>query len=186
MTRNNNFTIAGKSQHSSLSLTGCITDQITNNLPAEIQNIKILIMKLIIIPFLAQQWNKLEENICFIDNLSNKIDFYLSIYNDNEHLLLYKDLLVAFETIVFQHMEIKNLEKYFRDEDENIPTLVFKTTMVRLKPEYEIYNLIIGKPALNNGMKYNENILSDIRKLMILDYTNFDTIKTYITNKYIK
>jgi len=144
-----------------------------------------MIKDLIIVPFLSKQWKKLEENICFLDIITRKIDLCLSIYVDNEYLLLYKNLLVAFEISVNQHMEIKNLEKHFKKEGAtNAGTMVFKTTMVRFKAEYELYNLIVGKPLFKNGQKYNESILLDILKLLELQTINFDFMKKNITEKH--
>jgi len=185
MTRNNCLSMTGKNTTSFISLKGY--NSLSNEIPLEIKNIKIMIMSLIIIPFLAKQWKKLEENICFIDNLTKKINLYLSIYPNNEYLLLYKDLLIAFETAVLQHIEITNLEKCFKNEEEkSVSTIVFKTSIIRLRPEYEIYNLILGKPGLIYGEKYNIYILDDILKLLELNDITFEYIKKYITNKYIK
>ena len=181
MTRNNGLSMTGKNITQLLTLKGY--NSLSNEMPLEIKNIKITIMNLIIIPFLAKQWKKLEENICFIDNLTKKINLYLSLYDSNEYLLLYKDLLIAFEIAVLQHIEITNLEKYFKNEDEKtVSTIVFKTTLIRLRPEYEIYNLIVGKPIY--GEKYNIHILNDILKLLDLNDINFENIKKYLTNKY--
>ena len=187
MPRNIGFSITGKNINSTISLKGNTNNDNSTQIPLEIKNIKIMIMNLIIVPFIAKQWKKLEENICFIDILTEKLNLYLSIYSNNEYLLLYKDLLFAFETAIFQHMEIRNLEKYFTDENsDSVTTLVFKTTMIRLKPEYELYNLIIGKPNLICGEKYNELIIIDILQLLKINTVNYDIIKKYIQDKYCK
>ena len=127
----------------------------------------------------------MEENICFLDILTRKIDSYLSLYVDNEYLLLYKNLLTAFETSVNQHMEITNLEKHFKSEgSSNAGTMVFKTTMVRFKAEYELYNLIVGRPKFKIGEKYKDPIILDIVKLLDLNTVNFDYMKKFIQEKY--
>jgi hypothetical protein len=185
MTRNQGFSITGKSINTILSLKGIQYNEPLDHIPTEVKNIKIMIMNLIIVPFLSKQWKKLEENICFLEILTRKIDVCLSLHTNNEFLLLYKNLLVAFETSVNQHMEIKNLEKHFKQEGStNAGTMVFKTSMVRFKAEYELYNLIVGKPAFKNKEKYNDSILSDILKLLDLQTINFDFMKKYITEKY--
>lgn len=185
MTRNNSFSITGKNTNTIMSLKGFTYNESTNQTPIEIKNIKIMIMNLIIVPFMSKQWKKLEENICFLDILTRKIDSYLAMYTDNEYLLLYKNLLVAFETSVNQHMEINNLEKHFRSEGStNAGTMVFKTTMIRFKAEYELYNLIVGKPQFKIGEKYKDPIISDIVKLLDLNTINFDYMKRYIQEKY--
>lgn len=185
MTRNHGFSITGKNTNTIMSLKGFKCNESLDHIPHEVKNIKIMIMNLIIVPFMSKQWKKLEENICFLDILTRKIDSYLSIYVDNEYLLLYKNLLVAFETSVNQHMEINNLEKHFKSEgSSNAGTMVFKTTMVRFKAEYELYNLIVGKPQFKIGEKYKDPIISDIVKLLDLNTINFDYMKKFIQEKY--
>lgn len=185
MTRNHGFSITGKNINTIMSLKGFKCNESLDHTPLEVKNIKIMIMNLIIVPFMSKQWKKLEENICFLDILTRKIDSYLSMYVDNEYLLLYKNLLVAFETSVNQHMEINNLEKHFKAEgSSNAGTMVFKTTMIRFKAEYELYNLIVGKPQFKIGEKYRDPIILDIVKLLDLNTVNFDYMKRYIQEKY--
>jgi hypothetical protein len=185
MTRNHGFSITGKNINTIMSLKGFKCNESLDHIPIEVKNIKIMIMNLIIVPFMSKQWKKLEENICFLDILTRKIDSYLSMYVDNEYLLLYKNLLVAFETSVNQHMEINNLEKHFKTEgSSNAGTMVFKTTMIRFKAEYELYNLIVGKPQFKIGEKYKDPIILDIVKLLDLNTINFDYMKKYIQEKY--
>jgi hypothetical protein len=185
MTRNHSFSITGKNINSIMSLKGFKSNESLEQIPIEVKNIKIMVMNLIILPFISKQWKKLEENICFLDILTRKIDSYLSLYADNEYLLLYKNLLVAFETSVNQHLEINNLEKHFKTEGStNAGTMVFKTTMVRFKAEYELYNLIVGKPQFKNGEKYKDPIILDIVKLLDLNTINFDYMKKFIREKY--
>ncbi len=185
MTRNVGFSITGKNTNTTMSLKGFKFNESLDNIPMEVKNIKIMIMNLIIVPFMSKQWKKLEENICFLDILTRKIDSYLSMYVDNEYLLLYKNLLVAFETSVNQHIEINNLEKHFKSEgSSNAGTVVFKTTMIRFKAEYELYNLIVGKPQFKIGEKYKDPIILDILKLLDLNTINFDYMKKCIQEKY--
>ena len=153
-------------------------------LPNEVIRLKSQIMKFIIIPFMSKNWKVLEENLVFFDKIKSKVTTYTSRYHCID-LQLYSDLLEAFETAVFLHMEITTLEKKLYGSDCNMSTLLFKTTMVRLKPELELYNLVIGKPKLKLGEKYNSNILSDIQILLEMDNATFEQIKKFITNKYL-
>ena len=183
MPRNTSFSLTGKNTMNCLALNE-FRNRLNNMTRIEIENLKIMIMNLIIIPFLTKNWKKLIENICFIDNINNKINECLKLYGNDENLLLYKNLLSAFELLIIQYMEIENLEKFFRDDCENVSNIVFKTTMIRLKAEYELYNLILGKPKLLEGEKYNVNIINDIISLLKLEETNFDKIKSFILSKY--
>jgi hypothetical protein len=56
--------------------------------------------------------------------------------------------------------------------------------MVRLKPEYEIYDVILGKPDRKLNEKYNEDIIKDIERLLSNDNINFNIIKEIINKKY--
>ena len=185
MPRNIGLSLRGNSGNNNLLNIKGFTQNSSDNSSIQIKEIRTTIMTLIIIPFMSKQWNILEENICFLDILTNKINTYLSIYSNNEYLLLYRDLLFAFETAVFQHLELRNLEKsLYNDEDnKNLSTMIFKTSMVRLRPEYELYHLILEKPRLNLGEKYNEEILKDIVKLLDMNNVNYNYIKNYILQK---
>jgi len=181
MPKNIGLSISGKNNTTMLSLKGSLNNS-NENIPYEVRNLKISIMNLVIIPYMAHDWRKLEENIWFIEKLINKIDYYSSIYN-NETLLMYKEVLMAYHTIIIQHIEIFNLEKKIVYNDvNNVSSIVFKTSIIRLKAEYEIYNLIFGKPQ--SGLHYNKIIIADILKLIQIDDITFDKIKNYILNKY--
>jgi hypothetical protein len=62
-------------------------------------------------------------------------------------------------------------------------TLVYKTTLIKIKPEYEIYNLIYGNPFINNK-KYNQEIIKELSVLIKIDNIDFDKIQSIITDKF--
>ena len=49
-----------------------------------------------------------------------KINYLLSLYSENDELILYRDLLLSFETIVMQRIEINNLEKNIKFKESYI------------------------------------------------------------------
>ena len=63
--------------------------------------------------------------------------------------------------------------------------MIYKTTMIRLLPEYEIYNSILGRPKRELSQKYNEEIIIDIKKMMTNEKVTFNKIKEFIKNKYL-
>ena len=177
------ISLSGKTKYNLIHLSGNVASD-EYSVPPEVQNLKILIMNMIIIPCIAKNWKVLQENICFLDKINKKIELYSILY-PSDYLSLYKDIIIAFELITVQHMEIVDLEnklsKLYGDVD-NVSTLVFKTSMIRLKPEYEIYNLIYGRPC--SGLLYDKNIICDILGLFDLEDITFDAIKQYIIKKY--
>jgi hypothetical protein len=67
-----------------------------------------------------------------------------------------------------------------RDPNE-IMTMVFKTSMIKLLPEYEIYDSIFGKPKRELNEKYDEEIINTIQELLKEDDITYTKIKDYIT-----
>lgn len=183
MPRNNNLSLSGtKTQNLHILIN---SDNSRIKLPNEIVKIKSTIMSLIIIPFMSKNWKVLEENLVFFDSIKAKLSSIIS-RNKYSDMQIYQDIILAFETVVFLHIEIANLEEKLYGCESNLSTLVFRTTMIRLKPELELYNLIFGKPDLKSGEKYDTNIINDIAILLKMDNATFDQIKKTILNKYRK
>jgi len=66
-------------------------------------------------------------------------------------------------------------QKLLEDYDENmngkrdsneIMTMVFKTSMIKLLPEYEIYDSIFGKPKRELNEKYDDDVINKIKELL--------------------
>jgi hypothetical protein len=53
-----------------------------------------------------------------------------------------------------------------------------------LKQEYEIYDVLFGKPQREKNEKYREEILQDIQKMLGLETITFLKIKDVILKKY--
>jgi hypothetical protein len=53
--------------------------------------------------------------------------------------------------------------------------------MIRLLPEYEIYDSILGKPNRDLNEKYNETIIRHIKTLLTYDDITYNKIKEYIS-----
>jgi hypothetical protein len=89
-----------------------------------------------------------------------------------------------------KHIEIINLEQQITSENEmnrntTIMNLKYKLPFIRLKPEYELYNLIFDTQTDTNGnVDYNENIINDISIQLTKEQYNFKNIKQTILNKY--
>jgi hypothetical protein len=174
--------LTGKNVKNNISLHGTNYYN-SNNIPLEVQNIKINIFNNLIIPLLSKKWNVLKENIIFLDNTKKKIDYYYETYNMND-LIIYKDLLHVIELMICEHYQLEDLERKMFGNKNELSSMVYKTTMVRLKPEYELYDIILGIPNKNNNEKYNESILNDIANRLSLDDMNFNRMKEYIIIKY--
>ena len=182
MVRNVGFYLSGKTTSNFTTLISQRHN--VGEVPIEIQQLKIMIMNTFILPFMSKKWEILEENLWLVDKINIQIDLYSSLYT-TDYLTLYKDVLTIFETSMFQHLEIFNLEKQlYGSGEEGGNIMMVKTPFIRLKAEYELYNLILGKPKISNNESYNALIISDILSIIERNEISFNKIKEYILKKY--
>jgi len=181
------LSLSGKKTYNALALTG---KPFSSNptISTEIKKIKILFFNRLIIPLLSKQWKILYENLFCLDKVKNKLVYYYKNYKLDD-LIMYIELIKAIELILSEHKELEELEKKVyasTSESSNISfsTMIYKTSMIKLKPEYEIYNLILGPPNMKLQEKYNEEIIKHIEKLLLVDNITFNNIKNVIITKY--
>ena len=75
-----------------------------------------------------------------------------------------------------QYINLENLEKnVYKADKNNTARLVQKLKYVRLKAEYELYNLILGKPTKNE--KYDLEVIDKIKNLLKDENITFKNIE---------
>lgn len=149
----------------------------------KVKKIKDKILQNYLIPLFTKQWNVLKENIFFIDEMLNKINYYYDIYKLNE-LLVYIELLKVLKILIENHKLLENYDGSVsgkRDPNE-VMSMVFKTSMIRLLPEFEIYDSILGKPSRELNEKYDEKIINHISLLLGQDDITYHKIKEFIVS----
>jgi hypothetical protein len=178
------LTLTGKKQSSNLlKLSGKNTQPI---LPTFIQEIELNIMNNIIIPMVNSHWTVLKQNLFLVDLLKPKLTLYYTIYKLPE-LLVYQNLLSICSNVLNEHLQLTDLEKtQYGASMSNMTNIVYKTAMITLKPEYSLYNLILGRPNFMGGEKYNPNILDEIRLLLLSPNVNYNIINAIIIKKFAK
>ena len=174
------ITLSGKTQSNILNLSG--KHLLQNMDPLDVQNFKVQLMNKIILPLLTNKWKYLEENSFMLNIIMNKINSYYTKYKLPD-LLIYKEFIKSYEIMINEHMQLSALQKKIY-EDGKGNSIFYRTTMIKLKPEYELYNLIYGRPLKEKNEKYNENIIKEIRILININNIDFNKIKLYITNIY--
>jgi len=177
------LSLSGKKTYNTLNISGKQLFLGQSKISEEIKNFKISILNNLILPLITKDWNTLYENIISLDKLKKKIDSYYDNYKLDD-LLIYKETINAIELVIYEHKELESLEKKIYGDTTNLSTMIYKTAMIKLKPEYEIYNLILGKPNKKQDEIYIEAIIKDIEKLLLLENINFNKIKEFITKKY--
>ena len=175
------LSLSGKTIIKPNNISGKILCQ-ENNIPLDVNKTKIFIMNTIIIPLISKQWNKLQENLYCLDKIKKKMDTYYRYYKI-EDFIIYKELINAFENILSEHKQLEELEKTVYGTSKDLSTMIYKTALVRLKPQYEIYDIIFGRPIRSKNEEYNQNIIDEIENLLKVDGITFDNLREIIENK---
>ena len=151
----------------------------------KIKKLKERVLNNYLIPLVSKQWDVLKENIYFIDEIQNKIKYHSDIYKQDEpELVAYNEMLKVFKVLIEKQKILEDYDKTMngkRDSNE-IMTMVFKTSMIKLLPEYEIYNSIFGKPKRELNEKYDDDIINSIKELLKEDDITYKKIKEYVTH----
>tara|TARA_Y100000992_G_C21271189_1_gene496941 strand:- start:2465 stop:2989 length:525 start_codon:yes stop_codon:yes gene_type:complete len=166
-----NNSLTGKIETNLHSLKGKYI--IKNKTPLIIVRLKTQILDNLMLPLIRNNWNHINNNFFLINQLKDKLDSYYLRYKLDD-LLLYKDILEMVQIVINEHNQLFDLEKE-KYSSNNTNSLIYKTKIIRLKAEYEIYNLVYGKPKKNEI--YNNKKLEVIRKLLKLENITFDIIK---------
>jgi hypothetical protein len=150
------------------------------SIPLEIKELKIQIITNIILPLISKQWDELYENMFFLENMKLKLDRYYQLYK-MEDLLLYRDILRAFENVFNEHTQLTDLEKkIYSSKSDEFTSIIYKTTTIRLKPEYELYDAIFGKPKREKNQVYNDEAIQLIQRLLNQGNITFKKIKEQV------
>ena len=176
-------TLTGKNELNKLNLTGK-SNKHKFPVSSKIKNIKERILQDYLIPLFTKQWDILKENKFFISEMQKKINYYYEIYKLDE-LVVYIEMLKVLQILIDKHQLLEDTEntiKSKRDPNEII-TVIFKTSMIRLLPEYEIYDSIVGKPKKERNETYDEYIIADIKRLLSQDKISYSKIKEHILKK---
>ena len=178
--------LSGKHDVNQHCLTGKSIKYISQ-VPYEIKKLKIRILDMFILPLLSRQVSKIQENRFLLDSFKEKLLYYYKLYK-LEELILYKDLLSVFEVFADQQIQLEENDKelYKNTASKNeVISMMYRTTMIKIKPEYELYNAILGRPKRELNEIYKEEIIKDIQKCMIMENITFKKMKEMITNKYL-
>lgn len=152
----------------------------------KIEALKTRIINNYLVPLFSKQWDVLNENIFFVDKYKDLLEKYYKTYQLND-LLVYIELIKILKMLIDKNNLLTDTEKQLNNtkDPNDVVNIIYKTTMIRLLPEYEIYNSILGRPKSELNQKYNEEIIEDIKKMMTNETITFNKIKEFIKNKYL-
>lgn len=178
----NAVSLSGKSGLRDVGLRGSSSSTQNTGLDAS-DDFKTRMIDSVMIPFMSQDWRTIEENMFLFDLFRNEIDLIV-LRNPRADIYVYKDLIAAVEMAFEQQQEIACLEKRLYEGREDAMTMVVKLGSIRLRPELELYDLILGKPDYKKGEKHDATVAEDIIKLMKTPRATFANISKYIKHKY--
>jgi hypothetical protein len=173
--------LTGTNNINPINLSG--KNNFQNKTSISLNNFKRYILANYIIPLYSEQWDVLNNNFLLIDETLKKLDKYHKCYKlDELNFLL--ELLKILKIVIAKNEIITNLEDKTKRtlSKNNIINMVHKITKIQILPEYEIYNSIFGKPTKKEP--YNEDIINDIKSMMIKENITYDKINIYIKRKY--
>lgn len=174
--------LTGKNDRNEINLTGKIDTKLSPNY--KINNLKKYILTNYILPLYTEQWQIINNNKLLIDETIKQICIYYKLYKLDD-LLVFLELLKIFKMLIDKNdilNSLKDKTKIAYDKN-SIISMVYKTTKIRILPEYELYNSILGKP--NKKSPYNEDVIKDIKQLMTRPNITYDSISEYIYTKYM-
>ena len=159
------------------------TYSIKKPLPLPIIKVKKTIIDKFIIPIHSNNWKSVKENLFLLNRVQDRIKKYKNSYNEHD-LDLYDYLIDFIKNYFDQHSELEKMEDKFygiNGYSSNFATILFKTPSIRLKAEYEIYNLLYGKPNKQEKETYNILYLNKIIELLKVEDITFEEIKKEMT-----
>jgi hypothetical protein len=175
------LSLTGKKSYNPLNLTGkSLCNNKTDSSPYYVTKIKSIIFDRYITPILVKDWKVLKENLFQINTIIKRVDGYYDISKD-ESLVVYKYMLQVIKSTIDTTDELSTLEERLFDNGKDVAKITMKIPRIRLKPEMELYNLIIGKPDKN---LYDKTILTYISELLKTEYITFREIEKNINIYY--
>ena len=92
-------------------------------------------------------------------------------------------MLQLFEIMVEEHKILDDTERRLYNtttSKEQFVSMIYKTTKIKLLPEYEVYDSIFGKPKREKGESYKSELIEKIRVLLTKDDITYSIIKEKI------
>ncbi len=151
----------------------------STDMPEEILKLKRTVIAQFVMPICRNDWEELRQNMFNMSRLQNKIKELKNRYPNNNYDLNYFTNILETSLVAFgEHLDLNNLEnEYYGVNEKSFARLIKKTRYIRLKAEYDLYNLIIGKPEKG---RYNNSILDIIKELLKNEDASFNDIQSAV------
>ena len=167
-----NLSLTGQNVYNPLNLKGGVETQATST-PHHIRRFKTLVFDKFIGPLMRNDWKTLEQNYIVIDSLRERVDKYYK-ETKSEDLKMYSELL---RLVMDMFMKYRYFEKMSGqgNENKNLARIVAMLPSIRLRPEFELYNLILGEP--DEDEYYDDTKIAYIGQLLKDEEMTVDRIR---------
>lgn len=171
------LTLSGSNQIHPLNLTGKPFSTGNNSMSVDIQfeRWKTKLMNRLVIPILQKNWVEIYENIFIVSIFKKEIEQY----KNRKDIDFYRNILTFVERVYNDHEELDHLEKMVYNDGGEGTRMLYKTTMIRIAAEYEIYHTLFGKP---DSQEYDQDILGKIRSYMTMENITYKEIVSKFKN----
>ena len=173
------LSLKGNNEINPLNLKGealCLGNSIIT-LDIQFEKWKNKVMTRLVVPILQKKWAEIYDNIFILTNFKKELDYF----KGRPDIEFYVNILTFVERVYNEHEELEHLEKLVYNDGGEGTRMLYKTTMIRIAAEYEMYHSIFGKP---DSGEYNESILGKIRSLMESDGITYKEIKSQIQKEF--
>ena len=151
----------------------------------EFLEFKLYIITHFLNPILDKQYDLIKNNYFNFEYIINRLESFKTRENDEEIDFLVKVMgILQYSTNVRISFDEAKKKLYGADNENR---LLVETSRIVLQSQYEIYNILFGRPHKKNAQhtKYNMEIILDIK--YILDRNPgilFDEVKEKLASKY--
>jgi hypothetical protein len=173
------LSLKGNNEINPLNLKGealCLGNSIIS-VDIQFEKWKSKVMTRLVIPILQKNWSEIYENIFVLTTLRKELE----LYYDRHDIEFYTNILIFVERVYNEHEELEHLEKMVYSDGDGGTRLLYKTSMIRIAAEYEMYHSIFGQP---DNSEYDADILGKIRSLMEKDGITYKEIKNQINKDF--
>lgn len=130
----------------------------------------------LILPILENNWKEIYDNIFLINVLKEQ----LNNFKDCNDIEFYRNILIFVERVYNEHEELTHLEKLIYHDDKGT-SMLYKTSMIRIAAEYQIYNNVFGKPKMG---EYDKSIIEYIKDIMNQNDITYKHITIQLSKKF--
>lgn len=162
----------------SISLLGKTADRTSDDDP-RVRELRSLILDRFLLPLMRKDMTGVYNNFYLLGHVKSTIQL---LKGSNQDVDYYADLVAFIEDSFSVYKTFSSLNRNNRDK-LGFGTLMVRTATVTLKPQFHLYNVIIGRPE--KGTPYRKEILDYIEQLLGRINLPFDRIDALVKERFV-